>query len=86
MFATTYVVQNVQGQKLLQYLWILLEIFRKFQTALVLVDVVLMQTQKFFHEYSHGDLTMKALSLSSFVLYGSSLYLKRCKFIHIRES
>ena len=29
-----------------------------------------MQTWKFFHEYSHGDLTAKVLSLETFVLYG----------------
>ena len=32
-----------------------------------------MQTQKFFHEYSHGDLTAKVLSLKTFVLYGNRL-------------
>ena len=42
---------------------------REFQSAMVLVDIVLMQTQQFFHEYSHGDLTAKVLSLKSFVLY-----------------
>ena len=36
----------------------------------LLVDVVLMQTQKFFCRYSHGDLTTKVLSIESFVLYG----------------
>ena len=39
----------------------------KFQSTLVLVDVVLMQMRKFFHEYTHGDLTAKVLSLESFV-------------------
>ena len=42
----------------------------EFQSALALVDVVLIQMQKFFHEYSHGDLTTKVLSLESFALYG----------------
>ena len=42
----------------------------EFQSALQLVDVVLMLTQKFFREYSHSDLTVKVLSLESFVLYG----------------
>ena len=41
----------------------------EFQSALALVDVVLMQTQKFFHEYLRGDLTAKVLSLK--VLYYS---------------
>ena len=40
----------------------------EFQSAFVLVDVVLMQTQKFFSEYSQGDLTVKVLSHKSFVL------------------
>ena len=44
-------------------------VFHKFQGALALVDIVLMQTQKLFCEYSHGDLTTKILSLESFVLY-----------------
>ena len=39
-------------------------------SVLALVDTVLMQMQKVFHEYSHGDLTAKVLSLGSFVLYG----------------
>ena len=39
----------------------------EFQSALVLVDIVLMQTQKFFCEYPHGDLTAEVLSLESFV-------------------
>ena len=34
-----------------------------------LVEVVLMQTQKFFCEYLHGNLTAKALSFKSFILY-----------------
>ena len=42
----------------------------KFQSALALVDIVLMQKWKFFHEYSHGDLTAKVLACES---YGSSM-------------
>ena len=63
------IVQNIWGPKHLQ---ILLEpgmFSRKFQSALSLVDVVLMQTWKFFCEYSHSDLTAKVLSHGSFVLY-----------------
>ena len=37
------------------------------------MNVVLMQMQKFFHEYSHGDLTANVLSLKSFVLYGTTI-------------
>ena len=43
----------------------------EFQSALLLVNVVLMQTWKFVRKYSHGNLTAKVLSLESFVLYGS---------------
>ena len=44
----------------------------EFQSTLALVDVVLMQTQNFFHEYPQDDLiTMTVLSLRSFVLYSS---------------
>ena len=60
------IVQNILGPK--KHLQILLEpgmFSRKFQSALSLVDVVLMQTQQFFW---HGDLTAKVLSLGSFVL------------------
>ena len=46
-------------------------VFYEFQSDLALVDVVLMQTQKFFCQYSHGDLPTKVLSLGSFVLYSN---------------
>ena len=52
---------------------------REFQSALALLDVVLMQTRKFFHEYSHGDLTAKVLSLEGFVLYDREhLFVLQC--------
>ena len=44
-----------------------------FQGVLALVDTALMQTQQFFREYLHGDLTVKVLSLGSFVLSLDSL-------------
>ena len=47
----------------------------KFQSVWALVDIVLMQTQKFFRKYSHGDLTTKILALEHFVLYGIVLCL-----------
>ena len=42
------------------------------KSALAFVDIVLMQMQKFFWEYSHGDLTANVLPLQRFVPYGSS--------------
>ena len=33
---------------------------------------ILMQTRKFFREYSHGDRTANVLSLETFVLYGTT--------------
>ena len=36
-----------------------------------------MQTQKFFCQYSHGDLTTKVLSLQTFVLYGTAQLLSQ---------
>ena len=41
----------------------------EFQSVLALVDIVLMQMQKFFQEYLHGDLTTKVLTLKCFELY-----------------
>ena len=70
-----HIVQNVRGPKLLRFSQILLKpqmFFHKFQSVLALVDIVLMQTQNFFHEYSHGNLTVNVLSLGSFVLYDIS--------------
>ena len=43
--------------------------FHEFESVLALVDVILMQTRKFFCEYSHSDLTAKVLSLRDFVLH-----------------
>ena len=40
----------------------------EFQSVWALMDIVLMQTQNFFREYSHGDLTAKVLALECFVL------------------
>ena len=62
-----------------QFSWILLKpimFFHKFQSALALVHVVLLQTQKFFCEYSHGDLTVNVLSFGRFVLYGIRMGIK----------
>ena len=44
----------------------------EFQGVLALVDVVLLQKQMFFHEYSHGDLTAKVLALN--ILYYTVLF------------
>ena len=44
--------------------------FHKLQSVLALLDIVLMQTQRFFCEDSHGDLTARGLSIGSFVVYG----------------
>ena len=50
------IVKNLQLSRISQFSLKLLSFSHEFQSVLVLVDVVLMQTQKFFHEYSHGDL------------------------------
>ena len=47
----------------------------EFQSVWALMDIVLIQTRKFFHEYSHGDLTAKVLAVEHFVLYGIVLCL-----------
>ena len=60
-----------EGQLLQFLLEAKLMFSHEFQSALALVDIVLMQIQKFFRKYSQGDLTMKVLSLGSFVLFGS---------------
>ena len=70
-------LQNIGGPKLSRFSQFLLEprmFFHKFQSVLALVDFVLMQTQKFFREYLHGDLTTNVLSLESFVLYGTVIH------------
>ena len=36
-----------------------------------LVGIIMMQTRKFFHEYSHSEQTANVLSLESFVLYNN---------------
>ena len=72
------IVQNVQGPKLPHFSWFLLEppmFSQEFQSVLALVDVILIEMQKFFSEYSYGDLTVKGLSLESFVLHGISYYI-----------
>ena len=38
-----------------------------------------MQMQKFFREYSHGDLTAKVLFLETFALYSSNRKISPCK-------
>ena len=38
--------------------------------SVALVDVILIQMQKFFCKNSHADLTASIMSLGSFVLYG----------------
>ena len=70
-----YSTKHLRG-KILQILWFLLEpqmFSHKFQSVLALVDAVLVQTWKFFCKYPHSDLTMKVLSLGSFVLYGNTI-------------
>ena len=64
------IVQSIRGPKLLQFSRKPQMFSHEFQSFLALVDIVLMQMQKFFCEYSHGDLTAKALTLERFVLYG----------------
>ena len=69
MLSICRIVQNIRGPKLL---WLLPEpqmYSQKLQGVLGLMDIVLMQTQKFFREDAYGDLTMKVLSLESFVVY-----------------
>ena len=63
---TYRIVENLQGTKLLQSLWFSLEmrmLSYEFQSALVLVEVVLMQTLRFFYECSHDDLTLKVFTI-----------------------
>ena len=45
------------------------KIFRRLEIFSASFCVILMQTRKFFCEYSHGDLTAKVLSRETFVLY-----------------
>ena len=57
---TISIVQNLQGQNFCRFLEPQI-FYRKFESALALADVICMQ--KFFHKYSHGDVTAKVLSL-----------------------
>ena len=46
-----HIVQNICGQKLLWFLIELRMFSHEFQSVLALVNVALLQTQKFFHKY-----------------------------------
>ena len=72
-----HVVQNVRRPKHSKLSRILLQkrmFSHEFQSTLALVDVVLMQTWQFICEYSHGDLTVKVLSLRRFTLANYTVY------------
>ena len=78
-----HIEQIVQRSKFSWFSWFLLErrmFFRIFKSVLALVDIVLMQMQKNFCEYSHGGLITKVLSFK--VLYDtvSKAYIALCNF------
>ena len=86
------IVQNVRGTKLLRYSRFTLncecfsanfKLFRRLEIFNTSFWAILMQTWKFFSEYSHGDLTAKVLSLETFILYGKFLCVNRQNFVHI---
>ena len=62
-----YTYKTFEGQNFCSFCGFHLN-HERFQSASVFVDVVLMQTQKFFSEYSNGDLTTNVLTLKGFVL------------------
>ena len=89
----SYLVQNIWGPKLLWFSQFLLEpqMFPTNFSVLPLVDIVLMQTWKFFCEYLYGDLTRKVLAIKYFVqyiyIYGSNaIILLICVSTYIHAS